>query len=111
MLITIRTPYRAGSLSKDLRRMGCAETSCRRWTGIGEIMKVLEETGVADNTLVIFTSDNGPVKEYHARPYRGTKYVTLKAGIGFHSFFIGRHASVHLRFWTCRLTQWICSQR
>lgn len=26
----------------------------------GEIMKVLEESGVADNTLVIFTSDNGP---------------------------------------------------
>ncbi len=26
---------------------------------VGEVMKTLEETGVADNTLVIFTSDNG----------------------------------------------------
>ena len=26
---------------------------------VGELMKTLEETGVADNTLVIFTSDNG----------------------------------------------------
>ena len=28
---------------------------------VGEIMKTLEETGIADNTLIIFTSDNGPV--------------------------------------------------
>ena len=27
---------------------------------IGEIMKALERNGIADNTLVIFTSDNGP---------------------------------------------------
>ena len=26
---------------------------------VGEVMKTLEETGVADNTLIIFTSDNG----------------------------------------------------
>jgi len=29
------------------------------WT-VGEIMKTLEENGVTENTLVIFTSDNGP---------------------------------------------------
>jgi arylsulfatase A len=27
---------------------------------LGEIMKVLEQKGIADNTLLIFTSDNGP---------------------------------------------------
>lgn len=27
---------------------------------VGEVMKALEETGQADNTIVIFTSDNGP---------------------------------------------------
>ncbi|MBK7453224.1 MAG: sulfatase [Anaerolineales bacterium] len=27
---------------------------------VAEVMRALEETGVADNTLVIFTSDNGP---------------------------------------------------
>jgi arylsulfatase len=27
---------------------------------VGEIMKTLEENGLADNTLVIFTTDNGP---------------------------------------------------
>lgn len=29
---------------------------------------------------VIFTSDNGPMKNEYARPYRGTKYVTLEGG-------------------------------
>lgn len=28
---------------------------------VGEIMKTLEEEGLADNTLFIFTSDNGPM--------------------------------------------------
>lgn len=28
---------------------------------VGELLKVLEEQGVADNTIVIFSSDNGPV--------------------------------------------------
>jgi arylsulfatase A-like enzyme len=28
--------------------------------GIGDILRTLEEMGVADNTVVIFTSDNGP---------------------------------------------------
>lgn len=27
---------------------------------VGEVMKTLDETGLSDNTLVIFTSDNGP---------------------------------------------------
>ncbi|MFT7231838.1 MAG: arylsulfatase A [Cyclobacteriaceae bacterium] len=30
------------------------------WT-VGEVMKILKEQGIEENTLVIFTSDNGPV--------------------------------------------------
>ena len=48
--------------------------------GIGELMKALEEAGVADDTIVIFSSDNGPNKNEHAAPYRGTKYVTFEGG-------------------------------
>ena len=48
--------------------------------GFGEMMKALEEAGIADNTIVIFTSDNGPVKNEYAQPFRGTKYVTLEGG-------------------------------
>jgi len=35
---------------------------------VGEILDKLEELGIADNTLVIFTSDNGPHKEGGADP-------------------------------------------
>ncbi|MGQ7868767.1 arylsulfatase [Sunxiuqinia sp. sy24] len=35
---------------------------------VGEIVAKLEELGLADNTLVIFTSDNGPHKEGGADP-------------------------------------------
>ena len=48
--------------------------------GLGEMMKAIEEAGIADNTIVIFTSDNGPTKTEYAKPYRGTKYVTFEGG-------------------------------
>ncbi len=35
---------------------------------VGEISKKLEELGIADNTLIIFTSDNGPHQEGGADP-------------------------------------------
>jgi arylsulfatase A-like enzyme len=47
---------------------------------IGEMMKALKEAGIADNTMVIFTSDNGPTANEYAKPFRGTKYVTLEGG-------------------------------
>jgi arylsulfatase A-like enzyme len=40
----------------------------------------LQEAGIADNTVVIFTSDNGPTSNAYARPFRGTKYVTFEGG-------------------------------
>ena len=40
--------------------------------GVGEMMKALDEAGIADNTIVIFTSDNGPTENEYAEPYRGT---------------------------------------
>ncbi len=61
---------------------------------VGEVMQQLESVGVADNTLVIFTSDNGPVVDdgYHdesvsklgnhdpAGGLRGGKYSAFEAG-------------------------------
>lgn len=63
------------------------------WT-IGEIMHTLDSLGIADNTLFIFTSDNGPViddgYQDQAREmlnghtpmgiYRGGKYSLYEAG-------------------------------
>ena len=56
---------------------------------VGEIFAKLEEKGLADNTLVIFTSDNGPHTEGGADPtwfnqlnlLRGTKRATHEGGI------------------------------
>lgn len=63
------------------------------WT-VGEIMKKLEQLGIARNTIIIFTSDNGPVLDdgYEDEavsslnghtpwgPLRGGKYSLFEAG-------------------------------
>lgn len=48
--------------------------------GIGRIMAALEANGVADNTLVILTSDNGPWFEGDQGPLRGRKGGTHEGG-------------------------------
>ena len=58
---------------------------------VGELMKHLEKLGLADNTLIIFTSDNGPettsvvhMRADHAhdgaRPWRGIKRDAWEGG-------------------------------
>ncbi len=63
------------------------------WT-VGQVVKALEKEGLADNTLIILTSDNGPVLDdgYMDRavelvgdhtpggPWRGGKYSAYEAG-------------------------------
>ncbi len=75
------TPFKAGAKFRGSSQDGVRGDIMQEldW-GIGELMKALEKTGVADNTIVIFTSDNGPTKNLYARPYRGTKYVTFEGG-------------------------------
>ncbi|MGF1586538.1 MAG: sulfatase [Bacteroidales bacterium] len=52
---------------------------------VGEIMRALKENGLEDNTIVIFSSDNGPWLAYgnHAgkTPYRGEKGTSFDGGI------------------------------
>ncbi len=56
---------------------------------VGEIMDKLEEKGIADNTILIFTSDNGPHREGGADPdffnsngpFRGYKRDLYEGGI------------------------------
>ena len=75
------TPYQAGRKFKGSSDDGVRGDMMQEldWS-VGEMMKVLEQAGIADNTIVIFTSDNGPTKNTYARPYRGTKYVTFEGG-------------------------------
>ena len=53
---------------------------------VGEVFKALKEAGVDDNTLVIFTSDNGPwlSMKHHggcALPLRDGKFSTYEGGM------------------------------
>ncbi|MEM7311826.1 MAG: arylsulfatase [Planctomycetota bacterium] len=48
---------------------------------VGRIMSAIEKKGIADNTLLVFTNDNGPVLEEMSRPYRGTKNTTFEGGV------------------------------
>ena len=56
---------------------------------VGEIVKKLEDLGIADNTIVVFTSDNGPHREGGADPdyfnsngvYKGYKRDLYEGGI------------------------------
>jgi arylsulfatase A-like enzyme len=53
---------------------------------VGEILAALEKNGLAENTLVIFASDNGPFLSYgrhagSARPLREGKLTTFEGGV------------------------------
>lgn len=52
---------------------------------VGRLTALLEELKVADNTLVFFTSDNGPEEDSYPEsgvtPFRGAKGTTLEGGV------------------------------
>jgi len=58
-------------------------------TYVGEILEALEEEGLADNTIIFFSSDNGPHDEggadpdffEAAKPYKGMKRDLYDGGI------------------------------
>jgi arylsulfatase A-like enzyme len=49
--------------------------------GVGQIMDTLERLGIAENTVVIFTSDNGPTTCGQAGPLKGGKNRQWEGGI------------------------------
>lgn len=51
--------------------------------GVGRVLDSLEAAGAAENTLVIFTSDNGPEPNWTgtAAPYHSTKHTLWEGGI------------------------------
>ena len=52
---------------------------------VGRLTKTLEETGQADNTLIFFTSDNGPEEDSYPdsgfTPFRSGKGTTWEGGV------------------------------
>lgn len=47
---------------------------------VGEVMKALKENGLDENTIVLFTSDNGPNSFGSAKPLKGRKFDTYEGG-------------------------------
>ena len=47
---------------------------------LGELFTTLENLGVMDDTIIVFTSDNGPALEGSAGELRGGKYTAYEAG-------------------------------
>jgi arylsulfatase A len=49
---------------------------------VGEVMRALDELGLTQNTLVVFTSDNGGHPEFSANaPLRGSKWNVYEGGL------------------------------
>ncbi len=63
------TPERAKKADGDVSRAQVEEVD----SSVGRIMDELEKLGIAGNTLVFFTSDNGPASFLTAAPLRGGK--------------------------------------
>lgn len=48
--------------------------------GIGEILDVVQETGIAERTLIFFLSDNGAIGAGSNKPFRGGKFSHYEGG-------------------------------
>jgi arylsulfatase A-like enzyme len=55
-------------------------------TNVGDLMKLLKKLGIDDNTIVFYTSDNGPNKQFvptleSNKPFRGFKRQLTEGGL------------------------------
>ena len=83
-------PFRRGaygSTDRPLASFASMVTRLDRY--VGDVMDLLDSLGIADNTILIFTSDNGPHREGGANPdyfqsygpFRGIKRDLYEGGI------------------------------
>ena len=77
----IHHPLAASDAFKDKSKQGLLGDAIEEidWS-VGQIMATLQELKLDDNTLVIFTSDNGPAGR-NAPPLRGNKATTWEGGV------------------------------
>ncbi|MDB2687380.1 sulfatase [Mariniblastus sp.] len=75
------TPYKPSAQFKGSSNSGDRGDVIQEvdW-GIGEMLKTLAEEKILDNTIIIFTSDNGATSNQFCWPFRGTKFVSLEGG-------------------------------
>ncbi len=77
----IHNPLAASEVFKGKSKLGLLGDAIEEidWS-VGQIMATLKELKLDDNTLVIFTSDNGPAGRA-APPFRGNKTTTWEGGV------------------------------
>lgn len=68
-------PRHRATLDKRSAALKCLDEA------VGRILGSLEQQGLADNTLVIFSNDNGGLTPEVNRPWRGNKNTTWEGGI------------------------------
>lgn len=49
-------------------------------TYLGELFRTMEDLGILENTIIVFTSDNGPALEGSTNELRGGKYLAYEGG-------------------------------
>ncbi|GGY86789.1 sulfatase [Pseudoduganella plicata] len=67
--------YDGGSLATYGKMVAALDAS------VGRVLKALEEKGLAENTIVVFTSDNGGERFSQTWPFSGQKTELLEGGI------------------------------
>jgi arylsulfatase A-like enzyme len=77
----IHFPLAASDAFRGKSQMGLIGDTIEEidWS-VGQIMQTLKELQLDENTLVIFTSDNGPARRT-AGPLRGNKATTFEGGV------------------------------
>ncbi|MFQ5929607.1 MAG: sulfatase-like hydrolase/transferase [Acidobacteriota bacterium] len=48
---------------------------------VGAIVRALDDGGLAERTIVVFASDNGPTPDGSAKPFRGRKHTVYDGGV------------------------------
>lgn len=67
--------YEGGTLEKYAEMVRAMDDN------VGKVLKALEEEGMADNSIVVFTSDNGGERFSDTWPFVGSKGELLEGGI------------------------------
>ncbi|MGJ8673458.1 sulfatase-like hydrolase/transferase [Rubritalea sp.] len=75
------TPYTEGNAFDGATGNGTRADVLREvdWS-IGQIVTELEANGILENTILVFTADNGATGNQYCLPFRGTKFVTYEGG-------------------------------
>ena len=69
------TPRYGEELGKRYAALKCLDDA------VGRIVSAVDQYGFKENTLVVFTNDNGAIRDTMNAPYRGTKNTNYEGGV------------------------------